>query len=114
MSVDLGSLEARTAEAVASLREIQPAQMKATLDAAAAEERASHAYQNRTGDAEASTQAGPLQSTGDVVFCILEMGVDYAVFLDVRGLTGIRDAAEGAAEELGYYFEGERDRLADL
>ena len=114
VEVSLGNLKERTEAAVRSLREEQPAQMKATLDAAAENERATHEYQNRTGNAEASTQAGELQQSGDSVSVEFGMGVEYAIYLDERGLTGIVAAAEGAETELQYYFEAERDRIAGL
>lgn len=114
VQVDLAGLRERQAAAVASLREEQPAEMKAILDGAAADERGSHDYQNRSGDAELSTQAGDLVQAGDFVSVEFGMGVDYAIYLDRRGLTQIVEIAGQADTELEFYFEGERDRIAGL
>jgi hypothetical protein len=114
VKIDLSSLLARAEAARVSFAEEQPAGMKAILDAAAAEDRDGHEYVNRTTNAEASTVAGDLDTTGAAFWCKLGMHVEYAEYLDRRGLTRIVELAEQADSELDYYFDGERDRLAGL
>jgi hypothetical protein len=81
-------------------------EMKALLDAKAAQERETHGYQNRTGDLEASTYASDVVSTanGDAI----EFGarMPYASYVAQRGLTRVEELAAEAEVELGYLFEG--------
>ena len=66
----------------------------------AAEERATHAYQNRTGRLEESTRAEVLRA-GDAVRADLIMGrmpeVHYATYIVGRGFSSFEDIGERAA-----------------
>lgn len=81
-------------------------QMKGTLDAKAAAERASHGYQNRTGDLEASTFASEVISIGDADEVQLGARAPYARWVNERGLMRIDELAAEATDELGYLFAG--------
>jgi hypothetical protein len=81
-------------------------QMKATLDAKAAEERAEHAYQNRTGDLEKSTTATEVISAGERDLVQLQADTPYAVYVNRRGLMRIDALAAEAETELAYLFDG--------
>jgi hypothetical protein len=81
-------------------------QMKATLDAKAATERATHDYQNRTGELEASTYASEVISIGDADEVQLGARAPYARYVAVRGLMRIDELAAEADGELAYLFAG--------
>ncbi|HEX8794128.1 MAG TPA: hypothetical protein VF765_24465 [Polyangiaceae bacterium] len=80
--------------------------MKAILDAAAAEERATHAYHNRTGDLEASTFASDIIEDGDAREVQLGARTEYAQYVNDRGLMRIDDLARRAEVDVRAVFEG--------
>jgi len=80
--------------------------MQRTVARAAADERRTHAYQNRTGDLEASTQASEVISAGDVDAVTLSADMPYASYVNDRGLMRIDERAEEAGEELEFLFDG--------
>lgn len=110
-TVDIEALLERNEAAAESLR-AQPAGMRRIVAAAATEERRTHGYQNRTGDAQRSTKASPLQKSGDESFCTLEIGVDYAVYLNARGLTRIDEIAQTTDIQVQAYFADELNEIA--
>ncbi len=103
--VDLSSLLAEQRRAIKALGQIGP-DMKRALDRAAAEERRTHAYHNRTFRMQGSTFAsGPFGGGNQPV--VVEFGARalYASFLDARGLTRVHELAGEVEQELGYHFE---------
>jgi hypothetical protein len=82
--------------------------MEDTVEAAAAELRATDPYQNRTGDLRASTQ-GEAISFGDEVEATLAMGMPYASFVIGRGFSNYEDVVEDTEREL----DDELDAIAD-
>jgi hypothetical protein len=91
-----------------------PADMKRTLDAAAAQERRTHEYNNYTHRLENSTFAlGPI-GDGDEVTVEYGARMEYASFVDNRGRTRVRELGERAALDLEYKFEGDADELGKM
>ena len=80
-------------------------QMKTILDDAAAQERATHAYQNRTGDLEASTYASDVITIGDAHEVQLGARTEYAEYVNARGLMTIGDRAAQAEVDIRAVFE---------
>lgn len=88
--------------------------MKKILDAAAAEERATHVYNNYTFRLEGSTFAlGPLFRGDDVE---VEYGarMEYASFVENRGRTRVRELGLKAGTEIDYLFDAEADELGRM
>lgn len=102
--VDIGNLD-DAAERYERAYQDSIQAMKARLDAAAAEERSTHRYQNRTGDLEAGTRAGEVLSTGDVDVVQLTADTPYAVYVNTRGFMRIDELAAGAESDIGAIFE---------
>ena len=74
--------------------------MKKLLEPLAEFERETHAYQNRTGDLEASTRAVQVnQHTA-----ALEMGMPYASYVVDKGLSQLPELAERGEEVIRVYF----------
>jgi hypothetical protein len=113
VELDLTEVHALTREATRSLDRV-PQVMKATLDRAADQEARDHAYQNRTGFLEASTYASAVEESGDEAVVELAARMDYASYVNNRGLMRIDERAAEAATELEYAFEGEAVRLGSL
>jgi len=103
-TVDLGNLVEAEAR-YESAYQAAVGDMKATLDAAAADERASHAYQNRTGDLESSTYASEIISIGDADEVQLGAREPYAEYVNQRGLMRIDELAAEAEGEIAYLFD---------
>ncbi len=80
--------------------------MKALLDATAAEARRAHEYQNRTGELEASTYASDILSLGDADEVQLGVRTSYAEYVNQRGLVGIDELAGEAEVEIAYLLDG--------
>lgn len=80
--------------------------MQPIVAAKAAEERATHVYQNRTGLLEASTTATPLVKTPDGATVEFREDTDYAEYLRRRGgWTRIDELAGEATAEIAALFE---------
>jgi hypothetical protein len=88
--------------------------MLAILEAASHEVQDEHTYQNRTGNLELSTQAVRREQSTDGTTVTLEAGMDYASYVNRRGLMTIDERASEAEQAVEFYFEGERDVLAGL
>lgn len=99
VKVDVLEVHDLTREAVRRL-DAAPSNMKRILDGAAAKERASHTYQNRTGDLERGTQAGPIEGTGDAYFVQLMADTEYASYVNARGYMRIDEFAREAEREI--------------
>jgi hypothetical protein len=84
-------------------------QMQRRVERVAREERRDHAYHNRTGDLEASTQASEVMSVGDTDVVQLAADMPYASYVNDGGLMRIDERATEAAGELEYLFEGLAD-----
>lgn len=88
--------------------------MKRILDAAAAEERRTHVYNNYTHRLENSTFAlGPFEHGGEVE---VEYGarMEYASFVDDRGRTRVREYGDEASKTIEYKFDGDADELGRM
>jgi hypothetical protein len=88
--------------------------MKTILDAAAAEERRTHVYNNYTFRLEGSTFAlGPFERGDDVE---VEYGarMEYASFVENRGRTRVRELGLEAERSIDYFFDGEADELGRM
>jgi hypothetical protein len=109
--VDDRALHALHDEAVASLKREQPQMMKRILDAAAANEVASHRYQNRTGDLEASTFASDIYDVGEQVTVELGARAPYASYVEARGFSNMSEIAERVDPLLGAALAAEAERL---
>jgi len=77
--------EEKLAEAGSQAMHMAPLDMEYRLNQAAAEERATHLYQNQTGHLENSTKAGTISETADETVIDLEMGEPYASFVHDLG-----------------------------
>jgi hypothetical protein len=99
--VDLGSIPG-SADCFAGHYREAVGQMKGILDEKAAEERSGHAYQNRTGDLEASTYAEA--AGGDAV--AFGARTEYAEYVNRRGLMRVDELAAEAELEIAYLYEG--------
>lgn len=90
VDVDLRGVEALTERAV---RELSPSSvlgvMLPPLVDAAARERDTHLYRNRTGNLERSTAAEALEVTAARVSVSLQETMPYAEFVWRRGLSGL-------------------------
>jgi len=111
MPLDISEVLALTREAVRSLETAQPKEVKRILDRAAADERRTHAYRNRTGWLEKSTFAADLDAPTDGWSFELGARMHYASYVDNRGLMRIDEKAAKAATEIEYYLDGEAERL---
>lgn len=110
--VDFRACFTRRDQAASALKE-QRYQIRRILDSKVAIEQATHLYQNRTGQAQLNTVAkGPSTSSGNAYICAIEMNVPYAIYLDARGFTRIRELARIARDEIRAYLEGVRAKLS--
>lgn len=110
MPVDLSKLIKFEREADRMLDGVGPG-MKRILDAKAAIERRTHAYKNRTHRLENSTFAlGPLPESDGVR---VEFGarMEYASFVEGRGLSRVTDLARQAETEIDYFLEASIEQL---
>jgi hypothetical protein len=113
VKVDASGVHALTREAHRTLNSA-PDRMQRLLVGKAAEERRTHAYRNRTGDLEASTQASNVVEIGDQFLVQLEAAEEYASYVDNRGLMRIHELAQEAETEIDYMFDGDAERLGSL
>ena len=74
--------------------------MLGVIGKAAAKERRSHAYNNRTGDLEQSTEAILISSSPSLTQVDLVMGMHYAEYIHKRGLTNIDQVRQEAEDQL--------------
>jgi hypothetical protein len=81
--------------------------------AAAEFSKRNHTYQNRTYDAEDGTKS-VTEKHGDGVFTVVMMDVEYASYLQRRGLTGLEDGVSEAERDLEYYFDAFTDQVTKL
>lgn len=113
VSVDITDVPTLTRAAERTLGNVGE-EMKKILDAAAAEERRTHVYNNYTHRLENSTFAlGPFGDADDVS---VEYGarMEYASFVDNRGRTRVRELGDRAATEIEYRFDADADELGKL
>jgi hypothetical protein len=101
VQVDMTSLQAlreraRKGLAVAAIR----GAMLPPLRAAAATERATHRYRNRTGNLQRSTRAVTKAATRKEVRIALEMTMPYAYYVWRGGWSGLTPLANSAAENV--------------
>lgn len=89
----------------ATLNELKKMQRKFArfAEQAAAYERGSHRYQNRTGNLEGSTR-GYATRQGDEIEVSLEMGMDYASYVVDRGFSNIDVAEKMLATNIENYL----------
>lgn len=100
ISISLRPILSRTKVAVDYLDNVLPRNVKGILDARAAQERAEHRYTNRTGNAEASTFAGPIERNGRGFSVTLGVRVHYASYLADRDFSSIRSLAVAAERDV--------------
>lgn len=113
VTVDLGQVEALTRAAEETLDGVGD-DMKTILDAAAAEERRTHVYNNYTHRLENSTFAlGPFERGNEVE---VEYGarMEYASYVDNRGRTRVRQFGDQAATEIEFKFDGDAEALGRM
>jgi len=91
--VKLGGIKALEQKALAAIAAL-PKTMLAAASSGAAYERGTHAYRNRTGNLERSTQAKTLRVSGSEIRVQLAMMMPYAGYVRARGLSNIDEAAE--------------------
>lgn len=105
MPVDLGTIPG-SADRFEAAYERAVGQMQRRVEQVAAAERRDHAYRNRTGDLQASTQASEVMSVGadDVVQLAADM--PYASYVADRGLMRLDERATEAAGEIEFLFDG--------
>lgn len=108
--VDITEVQDLTARATESF-ERQFAQMREVLEGKAAEERATHEYQNRSHNLEDSTKVEDIEESASTAEYDLVAGMDYASFVNRRGLMRIDDLAAEADTEIQYLLEGEAEAL---
>lgn len=86
--------------------------MKRILDGKAAIERRTHAYRNRTRRLEGSTFAlGPFHD-GDGARVEFGARMEYASYVEDRGLSRVTDLARQATTEIDYYFDAQVSALS--
>ncbi len=82
-----------------------PRRMHRILLAAAAEERRTHTYRNRTFDLQNGTQASEIRESGDEIAIELSMDTEYASYVVDRGFSQFREIAERAADQIATMIE---------
>jgi uncharacterized protein YbcC (UPF0753/DUF2309 family) len=113
VTVDLSEVHAVTRAAEQKMRRV-PEDMKDALDAAAAEERRTHVYNNYTHMLEKSTFASQIFTSDDEARVEYGARMHYASYVDNRGRTRVRELGERAALEIEYRFDGDADELARM
>jgi hypothetical protein len=103
--LDLSEVRAMHDRELTHLREA-PRALAGFCREAAAEERRTHAYRNRTGRLQASTAAVPFGAGIDAEFgCTVEASTPYAGFVNNRGLMRIDQLAERAGDRFLEWLE---------
>lgn len=103
VSCDLGDLQAFTRANLKALSSV-PNRMLSVAKAFANEERASHTYQNRTGDLESSTRAvdvGTFADSATVDLCMGDDRATYASYVVARGFSSFPDIAKRCGQFMG-------------
>lgn len=95
MKIDDSDCDRFEAAAIRRLRR-SARRMKRILDAAAASERRTHAYKNRTRQLQTNTRASDVVEVGDQSMVMLEMDTDYASYVVAKGLSRIDEVAKMA------------------
>ena len=95
MKIDLSQIYQVEKATLSELKQMQQKFAK-FADQAAAYERSTHRYQNRTGNLEGSTR-GYATRQGNEIEVSLEMGMDYASYIVDKGFSNI-DVAEKMLE----------------
>ena len=85
--------------------------MRPPLVLAAAGERATHLYRNRTGNLQDSTAAETVEATRERVSVSLQMTMHYAEFVWRRGLSAIDSYGAAADQEIKRRFAEQADRI---
>jgi hypothetical protein len=111
--VDISEVTALTREALASLGRA-PTEMLGILREKAAEERDTHAYQNRTGNLEASTFASEIYREGDDERVEFGARTFYAGFVNKRGLMQVDELEQQAETEIDFLLDSEAERLGGM
>ncbi len=106
MSLDISEVLATERAAERHLDREVPREMHRIVAQAARDERRGHDYQNRTGDLERSTVATEPVTNDDTVQVDLVAGMQYASYVNARGLMGIDELAQQAEQEIEYYLDG--------
>lgn len=70
------------------------------LQRAASEERNTHAYRNQTGHLQQSTRAQVVSESDDEFRARIEMGEEYASYVEARGYSNFRSIVSKAATEI--------------
>jgi hypothetical protein len=113
VDVDLRGVEALTERAV---RELSPSSvlgvMLPPLVDAAARERDTHLYRNRTGNLERSTAAEALEATAERVSVSLQMTKPYAEFVWRRGLSELDTYGIQADQAIKRRFSEQLKRIS--
>ena len=112
VEVDVRSVRDLTDRAA---KELAPAgmlrAMRPSLVLAAAGERATHLYRNRTGNLQASTAAETVEATRERVSVSLQMTMHYAEFVWRRGLSAIDSYGAAADQEIKRRFAEQMERI---
>lgn len=114
LELDISEVIALTREAERSLEQKQPREFHRIIERAAATERRTHPWRNRTYHLEQSTFATELRKNSDGYEVELGARTFYASFVDDRGFMRLPQLAERAAIEIDYYLDGEAERLSSL
>lgn len=103
MSLDVSDVKAFTARALDGFDGI-PMVALGFVEAGADALRSGDPYQNRTGDLRRSTQAVNISDDPNAWEFELEMGEDYASFVQDAGFSRFDDVGEVVAAEIGLYL----------
>lgn len=113
LKVDISEVVALTREGISTLGS-SPARMLELLREKAAEERATHLYQNRTGNLEASTFGAWVEQGPNEYSVEFGARTFYASYVDNRGLTRVHELAGEAEIELDFMLDADAERLSRL
>jgi hypothetical protein len=90
--VNVSDVTRALAQATAILAQVTP-KMLNEVRMGAGREQSQHAYKNRTGRLEKSTRGILIRSTAKESRVTLEMGMDYASYVERKGLTSLAEEA---------------------
>jgi len=104
--LDISEVIAAERAAIRHLEHEIPREMHRIASDAATEEQRGHTYQNRTGDLERSTKATAPETSSDETRVDLVAEMPYASYVNTRGYMVIDEAADHAATEMEFFFDG--------
>lgn len=91
-------------EAKDKLKEL-PKAIESIVKMGALHEQLNHAYVNRTGNLQRSTQGTLYRSSSSDIRADLDMGADYASYVVNKGLSEINTVAKDIEEQLSQFLE---------